>query len=27
VEAEPGASLGKRWTARVISWLPVESQL
>ncbi|MBN7831949.1 phospholipase D family protein [Stenotrophomonas maltophilia] len=27
VEAEPGASLGKRWTARAISWLPVESQL
>ena len=27
VEAEPGSSLGKRWTARVISWLPLESQL
>jgi len=27
VRAEPGSSLGKRWTARVISWLPVESQL
>ena len=27
VDAEPGSSLGKRWTARVISWLPLESQL
>ena len=27
VPAEPGSSLGKRWTARLISWLPVESQL
>lgn len=27
VEREPGSSLGKRWTARVISWLPLESQL
>ncbi|GEM_PF-3109688 len=27
VGREPGSSLGKRWTARVISWLPLESQL
>ena len=27
VRREPGSSLGKRWTARVISWLPLESQL
>ncbi|MDW7600848.1 hypothetical protein R1V99_09965 [Stenotrophomonas maltophilia] len=27
VEAEPGATARKRWLSRVISWLPVESQL
>lgn len=27
VGTEPGSTLGKRWTARVISWLPLESQL
>lgn len=27
VEAEPGATAHKRWLSRVISWLPVESQL
>ncbi|WP_303636337.1 MULTISPECIES: phospholipase D family protein [Stenotrophomonas] len=27
VASEPGSGPGKRWTARVISWLPLESQL
>lgn len=27
VDSEPGSGVGKRWTARVISWLPLESQL